>query len=71
MRHRIEAGIRNGSLNNREVAKLEAGQAHVDAKEARAGQDGHVGRSEQGSIQRSENRQSRRIHHEKHDNETR
>ena len=68
---RIEAGVQNGSLNNREVAKLESGQAHVDAKEARAGRDGHVGRAEQANIQHSENHQSQRIHHEKHDAQAR
>jgi hypothetical protein len=68
---RIEGGIQNGSLTNHEVAKLESGQAHVDAKEARAGRDGHIGRAEQGGIQRSENRNSNRIHHEKHDGQTR
>ena len=64
---RIEGGIQNGSLTNHEVAKLERGQAHVDRKEAAAGADGHVGKAEQRSIQRSENRQSTRIHRQKHD----
>ena len=64
---RIENGIQNGSLTHREAAKLEGGQARVARKEARAGADGHVGASEQAHIQRTENRQSRRIVHEKHD----
>ena len=64
---RIEAGVQNGSLTNREVAKLEHGQARVERKEARAGRDGHVGAAEQAGIQRTENRQSKRIRHEKHD----
>ena len=68
---RIEAGVQNGSLTNREVAKLERGQARVEGKEARAGRDGHVGAAEQARIQRTENRQSRRIHHEKHDAQVR
>lgn len=68
---RIENGIQNGSLTNREVAKLERGQARVARKEARAGADGHVGAGEQARIQRSENRQSRRIHREKHDAQAR
>jgi hypothetical protein len=50
---RIEAGIQNGSLTNHEVSKLESGQAHVDAREARAGGDGHVGKAEQRNIQRA------------------
>jgi hypothetical protein len=68
---RIEAGVQNGALTNHEVARLEAGQSHVNAKEARAGADGHVGAAEQASVQRSENRQSRRIRHEKHDAQVR
>lgn len=64
---RIENGVRNGSLTNHEVAKLERGQSRVARKEARAGADGHVGAAEQARIQRTENRQSKRIHKEKHD----
>lgn len=68
---RIEGGIQNGSLTNHEVSKLERGQAHVDRKEARAGSDGHVSKAEQRSIQRAENHQSKRIHHEKQDAQVR
>ena len=68
---RIENGIRNGSLTNREAGRLERGQAHVDRKEARAGRDGHVSKGEQASVQRSENRQSKRIHRQKHDAQVR
>ena len=68
---RIEAGIPNGSLTNREVSKLDRGQAHVDAKEARAGANGHVSKGEEASIQRSENHQSRRIYKQKHDAQVR
>jgi hypothetical protein len=68
---RIEGGIQNGSLTNHEVSKLDAGQAHVDRKEARAGANGHVGKAEQASIQHSENRQTRRIHRQKTDAQVR
>jgi hypothetical protein len=64
---RVENGIQNGSMTNHEVAKAERGQARVDHKEYVAGRDGHVGAAEQHRVQRSENRQSRRIHREKHD----
>lgn len=64
---RVESGVQNGSLTKKEVAKLEAGQAKVDKAEAKAGADGHVGAREQKRIQHKENRESRRIHHEKHD----
>jgi hypothetical protein len=64
---RIQQGMASGQLTNREAGQLEAGQAHVDRLEARAGHDGHVGAGEQGRIQHSENVQSRRIYREKHD----
>ena len=68
---RIENGIQNGSLTNREAAKLERGQARVHRKEARAGHDGHVGAAEQAQVQRAENHQSRRIFRQKHDGQVR
>lgn len=68
---RIEGGIKNGSLTNGEVSKLERGQAHVDHLEAAAGANGHVSKAEQRRIQRAQNRQSARIHHEKTDAQVR
>jgi hypothetical protein len=68
---RIEQGLQSGQLTNREAAKLERGQARVNRAEARAGADGHVGPNEQRRVQKAENRQSRRIHKEKHDAQTR
>ena len=64
---RIENGTRTGALSNREAGALERGQAHVDAREARAARNGHVSAAEQSRVRRSENRQSRRIYREKHD----
>lgn len=63
---RIANGINSGALTNREVGSLERGQAHVDRKEANAAANGRVGAAEQRSIQRSENRQSARVFHKKH-----
>ena len=68
---RIENGINNGSLTNREAGKLERGQAHVDRREANAAANGHVGARDQAGIQRSENRQSSRIYHKKHNGRVR
>ena len=64
---RINNGVKDGSLTNHEAAKLERGQSHVDAREARAGADGHVSAGEQRRIARADKRQSTRIHHERHD----
>jgi hypothetical protein len=64
---RIEQGVQSGQLTKHETAKLEAGQSRVNAAEARAGKDGHVGAAEQKNIQARENHQSKRIFKEKHD----
>jgi len=64
---RIEQGVRSGSLTDRETAKLERGEARIDKAEARAGANGDVNAREQRRIQKAENRESRRIHREKHD----
>jgi hypothetical protein len=63
---RIQNGMDNGSLTNREAGKLERGQAHVNGREANAAANGHVSAGEQRGIQRSENRQSGRIYRKKH-----
>jgi hypothetical protein len=64
---RIQQGMASGELTRREAGRLEAGQAHVNRVQARAGRDGHVGAGEQARIQQGENVQSRRIYRQKHD----
>ena len=63
---RIQNGMDNGSVTNREAGSLERGQAHVNGREANAAANGHVSAGEQRGIQRSENRQSRHIYRKKH-----
>ena len=63
---RIQNGMDNGSLTNREAGSLERGQARVNGREANAAANGHLGAAEQRGIQRSENRQSRRVYRKKH-----
>jgi hypothetical protein len=63
---RIQNGMDNGSLTNREAGRLERGQARVSGKEANAAANGHVSAREQRGIQRSENRQSAHIYRKKH-----
>lgn len=65
---RIQQGVQTGSLSNKEVSRLEGGQARVNRAEARAGADGHVSAGEQRRIQHKENKQSRQIVREKHNN---
>jgi hypothetical protein len=62
---RVDQGADSGSLTNREVGSLEADQANVDHKEGAAARNGHVSAGEQARVQRSEDRQSRRIHRKK------
>jgi hypothetical protein len=64
---RIEQGIQSGQLTNPEAGRLERGQARTARAEARAGADGRVGPREQRRVQKTENRQSRRVYREKHD----
>jgi hypothetical protein len=68
---RIQQGLQSGELTKREAGKLERGQARVTGQEARAGRDGHVGQHEQAGIQRTENRQSKKIYRQKHDAQAR
>jgi hypothetical protein len=68
---RIEQGVKSGQLTNREVGKLENGQAKVNRAEARAGANGHVNANEQRRIQQAENKQSKHIYKQKHDAQTR
>ena len=63
---RIQHGIDNGSLTDREVGSLERGQARVDRDEANAAANGRVRAREQQRVQGAENRQSKRIYREKH-----
>jgi hypothetical protein len=64
---RIESGIQNGTVTNHEAAKLERGEAKIDHKEYVAGRDGHVNKNEQKRVQHADNKESKKIYHEKHD----
>lgn len=68
---RIANGVQNGQLTNREAGRMEHREAHLDRRESRAGRDGHVGPHEQHGIQRQANRDSRAIHHDRHDDRVR
>jgi hypothetical protein len=63
---RIQNGMDNGALTNREAGKLDRGQAHVSGREANAAANGRVGAREQRGVQRAENRQSGRVYRKKH-----
>ncbi len=63
---RIAQGVKSGTLTGQETGRLERGQARVDHKEGVAAHNGHLGAREQVVVQRSENRQSKRIFNKKH-----
>src|SRR5262245_28149433 len=64
---RIEAGEKSGQLTPREAARLEKGQARVQKMENKAMADGKVTAKERARIEREQDKQSRRIHRQKHD----
>jgi hypothetical protein len=63
--------VQSGQLTGRETARLERGEGHDSALQAKAGADGHVGAREQKRLQRNESRESRRIARQKHDAQSR
>lgn len=68
---RIDQGVASGQLTQREAARLERGQQHVDNMEARAKADGVVTARERARIQHAQDVESRRIYRQKHDRQVR
>jgi hypothetical protein len=64
---RIDQGVASGELNARETARLDRGQQRVDNMENRAKADGVVTKGERAKIHATQDRQSARIHRQKHD----
>jgi hypothetical protein len=68
---RINQGVKSGDLTTREAGNLEQGQAHVAHAEANAAANGRMSSTEAAHVQRVENRQSHKIHRQKHDQQAR
>ena len=66
---RIQNGVKNGSLTNREVGSLERGQARTTRDQANAAANGRVTANEQKRVQNAENHQSKRVYHKKHNDQ--
>ena len=66
---RIVRGIRSGALTHREVAGLRAREAAIRARERRdrSFHHGHLTTAERARVERSQNRVSHKIAHQKHD----
>ncbi len=65
---RIEEGVKSGTLNENEQAKLEAGQDKVEAAEVKMMEDGKATHKEKRHLNHMQNRQSKKIHRMKHNN---
>src|SRR2546423_743972 len=64
---RIQQGVQSGQLTSKEAAKLEKGQARVQAMENKAKADGKVTPKERAQLAKAQNKQSRKIAKQKHD----
>ena len=64
---RIQQGVQSGQLTPKEAAKLEKGQAKVQAAEDKAKADGVVTPKERAKLAKKQNQQSKKIYKEKHD----
>src|SRR5690242_9646170 len=67
---RIGEGVKNGSLNPKETAHLEARENAVQQRESAdmAKHNGHLTKAEQRGINRQQNRISRSVYRDKHNN---
>src|SRR5258706_11115867 len=63
---RINQGVQSGSLTGSEAAKLQKHQDKANGDIAKAEADGKVTKVEAKKISHEENRQSKHIHHKKH-----
>lgn len=64
---RLANGVKAGGITNREDARMQGQQAHTDHLEHVAGDNnGRVGAYEQRRIQHTDNRNSKRIYHSRH-----
>lgn len=68
---RIHQGVQSGALTQKETKRLAHGQAKVQRQKRRARADGQVTRQERRRIERSQDRQSRRVFRAKHNGRTR
>ena len=64
---RIDQGIASGQLNQREAARLNKQQNHIDNMENKAKADGVVTKKERARLHNAQDKASRNIAREKHD----
>lgn len=69
--NRIGQGVQSGELTNREGKRLARGQKKVDHFQKKAMEDGVMSAEEKAKLEKMQDRQSRRIHKQKHDGQAR
>ena len=67
---RIEAGEKSGQLTAKEANNLEKRETKLNNDIAAAKADGNVTKAERAKLTREENRNSKNIHHKKHNAKT-
>jgi hypothetical protein len=68
---RIHHGVHSGQLTRHEAMKLRQGQRNIRQEERNARADGKITRQEFRQLEKMQNRQSRAIYRNKHDQQTR
>jgi hypothetical protein len=65
---RIDQGLKNGTMNGRQAARDEKHDENIAQREAvdESKHNGHITKAEQGRLNKSENKNSKRIHRQKH-----
>ncbi len=64
---RIAQGVASGQLTDKEAARLDKREANLSKAETAAKADGVVTKKERAKLTRMENKDSKRIHRQKHD----
>lgn len=68
---RIKQGVQSGSLTHKEAKKLRKGQKRIDHMQTKAMGDGTVTPEEKLKIEKAQDRQSKLIYKQKHDEQNR
>lgn len=68
---RIDEGVKSGELNKRETIRLEKEQARIRRKKRRLKSDGTLSAKDKAKLTHDQNKASRHIYKEKHDEQTR
>ncbi len=64
--NRVAQGVKSGELTAGETARIEKGEQKIEADRKAALADGKMTRKEKKKLNREENKESKKIHHLKH-----